>query len=593
MESRLTNRLRGVIKLLQRVRKKFLSLANDFCLNRASEIAQPPHLNRKINDMKTTILPIRNSISRSPLRLGLPRVQPIWIVRGFLLIPLVLGCFALSPMVQAVTPAPDGGYTSNNTAEGQDALLGLTTGTNNTATGFDALFTLSAGSYNTATGSLALKNNTASYSTADGYKALFSNTSGSFNTATGYFALSSNTTGTENTAAGMNALKSNTTGRDNTANGFQALFSNKTISGLVGNDNTATGSQALFSNTTGGNNTATGFQALLSNQIGSQNTANGSGALHSNIGSANTATGYQALYNGTDSARNTANGVQAMFNTFSTDNVADGYQALYSNTSGNTNTASGSLALNHNVGGNSNTATGYQALVNNGGSGNIAVGATAGENLTTGNNNIDIGNLGVAAESATIRIGSGSQTATYIAGIYGVVVAGEAVRVTSSGQVGVLSSSARFKDEIKPMEKASETILALKPVSFRYKKEIDPERTPQFGLVAEEVAKVDPDLVARDCDGKPFTVRYDAVNAMLLNEFLKAHGKIQEQQATITQLKSAGAKQEATITDLKQDFQSKLAEQQKQIKALTSGLQKVSVELEASKPAPQMVSGNQ
>ncbi len=179
------------------------------------------------------------------------------------------------------------------------------------------------------------------------------------------------------------------------------------------------------------------------------------------------------------------------------------------------------------------------------------------------------------------------------------MVAGEAVRVTSSGQVGVLSSSARFKDDIKPMEKASETILALKPVSFRYKKEIDPERTPQFGLIAEEVAKVNPDLVTRDAEGKVFTVRYEAVNAMLLNEFLKEHREVQDQKATITQLKSTVAQQQTEVRALsqlkstvaKQD--ATIARQQKQIEALTTGLQKVSAQVEANRPAPQIVSSDQ
>jgi hypothetical protein len=163
-----------------------------------------------------------------------------------------------------------------------------------------------------------------------------------------------------------------------------------------------------------------------------------------------------------------------------------------------------------------------------------------------------------------------------------------AVFIDGNGKLGTLTSSARFKDEIKPMDKASESVLALKPVTFRYKKEIDANRIPQFGLVAEDVAKVNPNLVVNGRDGKPYTVRYEAVNAMLLNEFIKEHRKVEAQEATITQLK--------------QDFQSKLVEQQKQIKALTTGLQKVSAQLaaaspsrgglEVEKPAPQMVSGS-
>src|SRR5262249_32247669 len=175
---------------------------------------------------------------------------------------------------------------------------------------------------------------------------------------------------------------------------------------------------------------------------------------------------------------------------------------------------------------------------------------------------IDIGNLGIAGEANTIRIGTvGTQTSTYIAGIMGKPSPmGMPVFINANGQLGSAPSSARFKDEIKPMDKASETILALKPVSFHYKKEIDPDRTPQFGLVAEQVEKVNPDLVLRDADGKPYTVRYDAVNAMLLNEFLKARRQIDAQQ--------------------------------KQIDALTAGLQKVSAQLELAKPAPQTVAEN-
>ena len=201
------------------------------------------------------------------------------------------------------------------------------------------------------------------------------------------------------------------------------------------------------------------------------------------------------------------------------------------------------------------------------------MGYLAGDNLTTGSNNIDIGNVGVAGEAAKIRIGTaGTQTAAFIAGIRGVAVTGAAVVVSSSGQLGVAPSSERFKDEIKPMDKASEAILALKPVTFRYKHELDPEGIPQFGLVAEQVEKVNPDLVARDEQGKVYTVRYEAVNAMLLNEFLKEHRKVE---------------------DLEKDLRATIVQQQKEIEALTTGLQKVSAELEVSKTAPQLVINNQ
>jgi hypothetical protein len=241
----------------------------------------------------------------------------------------------------------------------------------------------------------------------------------------------------------------------------------------------------------------------------------------------------------------------------------------------------GYFALYNNTTGNSNTANGFAAFMNNTtGVGNIALGNFAGSNLTTGDNNIDIGNLGVAGEANTIRIGTlGTQTATFVAGIIGrTSPRGTPVFINADGQLGTVASSARFKTEIKPMDKASEAILALKPVTFHYKKEFDPEGIPQFGLVAEDVAKVNPDLVVRDAEGTVYTVRYEAVNAMLLNEFLKEHRTVEEQKATIAQLK--------------QDFQSRLAEQQKQIQTLTAGLQKVSTQLELRKPAAQTVVDN-
>jgi hypothetical protein len=323
----------------------------------------------------------RTLLSRSPLRLR----------RGFFLIPfaIALAWFALSPAARAVSPAPDGGYPNFNTAEGQDALLSLTTGCCNTATGFTAL-------------------------------------------------------------------------RDN----------------ATASNNTATGSAALRFNTTGVDNTATGFAALQSNTTGKNN---------------------------------------------------------------------------------------------------IALGAAAGVNLTTGDNNIDIGNLGVAGESNKIRIGTvGTQNKTFIAGIRDATVAdGVGVIVGPNGKLGTVISSARFKEAIKPMEKASEAILALKPVTFRYKHELDPEGIPQFGLVAEQVEKVNPDLVARDGHGKVDTVRYEAVNAMLLNEFLKEHRKVKRLEAAI-------------------------ARQQEEIKALIASVKvqalqtrKVSVQLEVSKATPQMAVNNQ
>jgi len=443
------------------------------------------------------------------------------------LITLAPMCIGLLSKANAVVPAPDGGYPGFNTAEGQKALFHLSSGTGNTAIGWFSLESVTAGSFNTGVGAATLVLNTGDENTATGAGALLLNTTGSLNTANGAFALLNNSTGSFNTATGFQALRNNTTGDSNTANGINALGSNSTGAG-----NTATGSSALVFNTTGGSNTATGVGALLHNTIGGNNTANGVLAL-----SANTTAG---------------------------NNTASGHEALLSNTIGGGNTATGVSALQLNIDGNFNTATGINALLSNtSGSSNIAVGFSAGSNLTTGDNNIDIGSTGFAGESATIRIGqSGSQTRTFFAGIRGVITGNmDAIPVVidSVGQLGTVSSSRRFKNEIKPMEQTSEDVLALRPVTFHYN--TDKTNTPQFGLIAEQVAEVNPDLVVRDGKGEIYTVRYDAVNAMLLNEFIKEHRKVEQMQ--------------------------------KQIDALTAGLQKVSAHVEASCSAQQTVAKNQ
>ena len=251
-------------------------------------------------------------------------------------------------------------------------------------------------------------------------------------------------------------------------------------------------------------------------------------------------------------------------------NTALGEDALINNTTGSYNTAIGYSALSSNIDGYFNTATGVNALGNNTtGNNNIALGYSAGYFIGSGSNNIEIGNQGVPNDSAHIRIGTkGVQLHTTIAGIYEVTAAdGIPVVVNSNGRLGTCPSSGRFKDGIKAMDGASEAILALKPVTFRYKHELDPAGTPQFGLVAEDVEKVNPDLVARDEQGKPYSVRYEAVNAMLLNEFLKEHKKTEKLEATVASL----------IATMKEQ-----AEQ----------IQKVSAQLEASKPAPQVVLNN-
>jgi hypothetical protein len=370
----------------------------------------------------------------------LKRATPLFLV--------TLACFGLSPAAHAVVPAPDGAYPGGNTAEGQAALLSLTTGGFNTAAGFFSLRSNTTGTFNTATGAGTLLANIADRNTATGAGALLNNTIGTFNTATGVFALLNNTTG---------------------------------------NNNSALGAETLFSNTTGSDNTATGISALGANTTGSSNTATGEGALSSN--------------------------------TTGTGNTADGLSTLSANTTG---------------------------------SFNVALGVGAGFNVTTASGVICIGNkLNGANVDNTCFIGSIRGVTTQNANAVPVLI-------DSAGQLGTANSSRRYKTDIKPIEDGSQSILALKPVSFRYK--IHKDTTPQFGLIAEDVAEVNPNLVIYDADGKPYTVRYDAVNAMLLNEFLKEHKTVQKQGAMIARL-------------------------EKQIEALTAGLQKVSAQLATASPS--------
>ena len=307
--------------------------------------------------------------------------------------------------------------------------------------------------------------------------------------------------------------------------------------------NTAEGTKALFSLTTGSANTAVGWFSLFSNAAGSFNTATGAGALLFNTADENTAFGTAALLSNTTGNENTANGTLALFsNTTGVQNTAVGYSALSSNTTAGANTsgantAVGAFALGLTVTGGANTAIGYGALFNATGGGNIALGDLAGVDVTTGSSNILIGHRGLADDAGTIRIGSEFQTRTFIAAIRGVTTGvADAVNVVidSNGQLGTVSSSKRFKKEIKPMNNTSEAILGLEPVTFQYKS--DKTNRPQFGLIAEQVAEVNPDLVVRNSDGEIYTVRYDAVNAMLLNEFLKEHKKVEKLEATVADL---------------------------------------------------------
>ena len=421
---------------------------------------------------------------------------------ALLIILLLPACFALSYTAHAVMPVPDGGYAGANTAEGTQALLGLTTGTDNTAIGFQALARNTTGIQNTGIGS----------------GALFRNTTAADNTAVGFIALLFNTTGQFNTANGAGTLVNNTIASFNTAVGFDALFSNDT-----GSFNTAVGAGALLTNTAEGN-TATGSGALLRNTTGIENTA----------------TGESALFNSTTGNRNTAIGTDALVNnTTGGFNVAAGFNALGDNTTGNSNIALGGNALSSIVVGSNNTAVGAIAGINSTGDGNVYVGA---------------GVLGVAGES----------NHTYIRNIKGTTVSGgnsDAVTVDlTTGLVGHLSSSARYKESIKPMGDSSEALYRLKPVTFRYKKEVDRTQSSTFGLIAEQMAEVEPDLVTCNSEGQPEGVHYEQVNAMLLNEFLKEHRQVEAQRALIER-------------------------QQKQIDALTAGLERVNAELATASPS--------
>ncbi len=446
------------------------------------------------------------------MKTNIPEIKPslggLFGPSVFTLLVLAHLCCALAHVAQAVSPPPDGGYPGGNTAEGQNALLSLTTGTYNTAVGSLSLRVLTEGQFNTAIGAGTLLANTADQNTAIGAGALLSNTTGFGNTANGTFALFSNTEGFENTATGTRALDNNTTGSFNTAIGHLALIQNTT-----GNANTAIGDQALLNNTAAGGNTGVG------------------------------------------------------------------YDALEINLTGENNTAMGGLALANNSTGDNNTAVGSGALANNTtGSNNVALGFNAGESQTTGSNNVYIGAglVGVAGES----------NACYIASVFGQTSGGGAsVLINAAGKLGTATSSKRFKEEIKPMDKASEAILALRPVTFRYRKEIDPAGTSQFGLVAEEVEQVNPDLVVHDEDGRPYSVRYEQVNAMLLNEFLKEHKAFLEEQCKVQEQRTRIEKQEATITELKKGIESVVAH----LKEQDSKIQKVSAQIEVSKPAPKVV----
>ncbi len=453
---------------------------------------------------------------------------------------------------------------SANTAMGSNALLNLSSGFGNTATGFDALLSTTGGSYNTATGQKALvSNTTGGANTATGYGALYFNATGVSNTGTGYHALLNNVSGNNNTATGYQALFNNTA-HDNTADGYNALLLNTS-----GFNNTATGSSALSANVDGGDNSAFGALALSQNTNGVGNTASGAFALYLNhTGQDNTADGVGALNNNNDGDDNTAVGSSALnANTSGAYNTATGFGALVGNTVGVDNTASGWYSLAANSSGAENTGIGFEALYHSTGSNNIALGFEAGLSIASGSYNIDIGSAGagtdgVNAKSGVIRIGTaGAQNEVFIAGIENSKITGSAVYVTSTGRLGVLASSERYKTAIAPMGANTAKLAQLRPVSFKLK--TDAEGTVQYGLIAEEVDKVYPELVIRDEAGTIQGVRYDELAPMLLNEF---QSLVRQRDADAVIRDSQSAKialleqKLAEVDDLKQQLSSVIQE---------------------------------
>ena len=382
---------------------------------------------------------------------------------------------------------------------------------------------------------------------------------GNGNTVEGSGALQNLSTGIHNNAFGNQTLNVNTTGSYNSATGSQALKIN------TANNNTAMGFQSLVTNVTGDGNTAYGWRALFHNTIGNGNVAVGREALSQNtdagdnsVNGANTAVGFRALQFAT-----TSGGVPGDANT------GVGWLALQSNTIGQANTGVGSLALQAMTIGQRNSSFGRRAMEFATGNDNTGVGWRAGDNVTTASGVVCIG-------SSTA--GANVDNTTYIRNVGTDSVNGAGTDFVTvnltTGRVGHFSSSRRYKENIKPMDNASEALYRLKPVTYRFKKEIDPTQGLEYGLVAEEVANVDPNLAVRDGKGQIESVRYMAVNAMLLNEFLKEHRKVEELQTTVAQQQKG---MEVLTAQLKEQ---------------ASQIQKVSAQLEVNKPTPKLVLGN-
>jgi hypothetical protein len=375
------------------------------------------------------------------------------------------------------------------------------------------------------------------------------------NTAMGSYALSVLTPGadsteylgTSNTAVGWAALNANSIGYQNSALGFQSLSSNQS-----GNDNVALGVDALYSNSTGSYNTATGFSALSNNTTGSNNSASGNGAMNDNTtGSANAAFGANSMFSNSTGSYNSALGVSALnFNKTGSNNTAVGYYASLSNTTGSDNTATGNNALYSNTAGNTNVALGEDALyTNTTGSHNIGIGFKAGYALTTGSNDIDIGSDGRDGESGVIRIGvEGTQKQAYLAGVATSQITGAAVYVNAHGQLGVLASSERYKTAVAPMGASTAALAQLRPVTFHLKSE--PQGEVQYGLIAEEVAAVYPELVIRDAAGQIQGVRYDELAPMLLNEVQQQRHELQEIREEFAALRRSNEATQAALSQL-------------------------------------------
>jgi hypothetical protein len=452
---------------------------------------------------------------------------------------------------------------SKNTAVGFNAAGSTTIGTSNTAVGANALAIGVFANQNVAIGSGALQNHTSGPSVAVGYLAMNADTASSQNTAVGWSALTTNTTGQFNTAIGFSSLFDNTTGVSNTAVGNNSLLNN-----TIGSFNIAVGSSSLAANTTGVSNTAVGWHAIASNVVGSNNTGIGYNALANNLEDRNTAVGSNSLMANTFGTGNTAIGASSLAaNTIGFENTAVGSQALVSNTTGFFNTALGEGTLFTNTIGHQNTAVGWEALVNcttgnnntaigsgaliniDTGSNNVAVGLGAGNGLYSGNGNIYINAFPASgAESNTIRIGT-SQKTCVIQGIRGATAAGGiAVLVGATGILGTTTSSIKFKDNVEDMNNASEGIYKLRPVIFTYKE--DEVQTPQYGLIAEEVDKTFPDLVAKDTNNEPYSVQYHVLPVLLLNEMKKQQVTINAQQSAIKNLGTTVDKQDEVIENL-------------------------------------------